>query len=96
MTHYDVRQRYSGEDIKNIESVLNKELETQNHLRLNLLKTQYMVFGSHRKVTNCGDINLTVDSIHSHRTRNAVHNCVVVPLVRTQAGKKSLFPIVLP
>ena len=28
-------------------------------------------------------------SIHSHRTRNAVHNGVVVPLVRTQAGKKA-------
>ena len=55
-------------DIKDIESVLNKELEivnkwlTQNHLRLNLSKTQYMVFGSHRKLTNCGDINLAVDN----------------------------------
>ena len=33
------------------------------------------------------------ESIHSHRTRNAVHNGVVVPLVRTQAGKKSPFPL---
>ena len=59
---------YSGKDIKDIESVLNKELEivnkwlTQNHLRLNLSKTQYMVFGSRRKLTNCGDINLAVDN----------------------------------
>ena len=58
---------YSGKDIKDTESVLNKELEvnkwlTQNHLRLNLSKTQYMVFCSHRKLTNCGDINIAVDN----------------------------------